>query len=71
MKVAHVSAKGQITLPVEMRRKVGISANSLVSVELRESGELVIRPLKKVHELYGFFAEASTCLLYTSPSPRD
>ena len=38
-----VSERGQITLPVAMRRRLGIKAGGVVVVETR-GGELVIRP---------------------------
>lgn len=40
---AIVSSKGQITLPVAMRAKLGIQPGSRIRFELRE-GELAIRP---------------------------
>jgi AbrB family looped-hinge helix DNA binding protein len=38
-----VSARGQITLPASMRRRLGIKAGGVLVVEDRE-GELVLRP---------------------------
>jgi antitoxin PrlF len=54
--VSRVSNKGQITLPAEIRRKLGIGPNSSVEVIARE-GEIVIRPVKSIGELYGIFEE--------------
>lgn len=50
-----VSNKGQVTLPVTMRRKLGIRSNSKVEVEIRES-EIVIRPAKTIRDVAGIFA---------------
>lgn len=40
---AIVSSKGQVTLPVAMRAKLGITAGSHIQFELR-GAELVIKP---------------------------
>jgi AbrB family looped-hinge helix DNA binding protein len=54
MTSAKVSNKGQITLPVAARRKLGIEPNSRVEVVVRDD-EIVIRPLKTIAELDGIF----------------
>lgn len=54
--LARVSDKGQITIPVSERRRLGIEPNSKVEVVPRD-GEIVIRPLKSVMELAGCFRE--------------
>jgi len=56
MTLAAISDKGQITLPVQMRRKLGIKSRSKVEVEIRE-GEIVIRPAKTIRDVAGIFAE--------------
>ena len=38
-----VSARGQITLPAELRRRLGIKEGGVVTLEER-NGELVLRP---------------------------
>jgi AbrB family looped-hinge helix DNA binding protein len=38
-------AKGQITIPVKMRKKLGIGEDTLLKVELRDE-RLVLTPLK-------------------------
>ena len=48
----NVSNKGQVTIPAEVRRKLGITSNSQVELVLRE-GEIALRPLKRVSELAG------------------
>ncbi len=54
MTSAKVSSKGQITLPADARRKLGIEPNSRVDVVVRDN-EIVIRPLKTIAELEGIF----------------
>ena len=48
----NVSNKGQVTIPAEVRRKLGITSDSQVELVLRE-GEIALRPLKRVSELAG------------------
>ncbi len=40
--IVHVSAKGQITLPEPIRRKMGIGKGAVLSIEER-GGEIVLR----------------------------
>jgi AbrB family looped-hinge helix DNA binding protein len=56
MPVAKVSNKGQITLPIAARRKLGIAPNSTVEV-VTEGNEIVVRPIKSISQLYGVFHE--------------
>lgn len=55
MPLAHVSNKGQITLPAAIRRKFGIAPNSTVEVVVRDD-IIIVRPLRSVMELGGVFA---------------
>ena len=54
--IARVSNKGQITIPIAERRRLGIQPNSRVEVIPRD-GEVVIRPVKSITELAGCFRE--------------
>lgn len=54
MTIVHVSARGQITLPAAMRRRLGIAPGSQVEVIERE-GEVAIRPLKTIRDVQGVF----------------
>ena len=47
-----VTRKGQITIPVEIRRKFGIEENSKVEV-LEEKGMIVIRKRPSIFDLAG------------------
>jgi AbrB family looped-hinge helix DNA binding protein len=46
MTVVHMSEKGQIVVPKEIREKHGFSNGSAFSVVEEQSGQLVFRPVK-------------------------
>lgn len=50
-----VSEKGQVTLPIGVRRELGLQPHSRVEVEVRGE-EVILRRVKTVDELYGVFA---------------
>lgn len=51
--VSSVSPKGQITIPIEFRRMLGLKPKDKVSIEA-EDGELRVKPAKSTAEqLYG------------------
>lgn len=64
MAIARVSDKGQITLPADMRRQLGIEPKSRVEVAVRGK-EVVIRPVGSLTELSGVFQE------YAEGKPTD
>lgn len=44
--MAHtVTSKGQVTIPKQVRERLGIRAGSRVAFELTEGGEVVLRPV--------------------------
>lgn len=47
-----VTRKGQITIPIEIRRKYGIEVGSRVEV-VEEGGKIVIRKLTSIFDLAG------------------
>lgn len=51
-----ISKKGQITLPAEVRRRLGLEPRSRVELEVR-GDEVVLRRLGTVAELHGIFAQ--------------
>lgn len=57
MPLSTISAKGQITLPVKMRRQLGIKANGRVSIELGQDS-IVIKPAPDIFALEGFAGKA-------------
>ena len=52
MTEVSVTRKGQITIPVELRRKFGIVEGSKVEV-VEEKGSIVIRRLQSIFDLAG------------------
>jgi len=52
MTEVSVTRKGQITIPVELRRKFGIEENSKVDV-VEEEGMIVIRKRPSIFDLAG------------------
>ncbi len=47
-----VSRKGQVTIPIEIRKKYGLVAGSKVQISV-EDGNIVIRKLPSIHDLDG------------------
>jgi AbrB family looped-hinge helix DNA binding protein len=50
MAKSRVTDKYQVTVPKEVREKVGLRAGEEVVVEARERGEIVIRRLQRVKQ---------------------
>lgn len=46
MTTAALTSKGQITIPIEVRRKLGLEAGDRVDFVERENGEFVLKPKK-------------------------
>jgi AbrB family looped-hinge helix DNA binding protein len=57
MTVAKVSSKGQITLPVDSRRAIGIKPGDRVLIEVKNEA-IVIKPLGDFFDLKGFLGKA-------------
>ena len=57
MSVSTVSAKGQLTLPAQMRRKLRIQPNDRVTVEV-EGDAIVVRLAPDFFALKGFLGKA-------------
>ena len=54
MTTGLVSDKGQLTIPIDARRKLGIQPRSRVEIIVGDN-EITIRPLKSIRELRGIF----------------
>ena len=52
MRLAKVSSRGQITLPADIRRKLGIEHESRVELTVSDSA-IIVRPLKAIEQLDG------------------
>ncbi len=54
--VATISSKGQVTIPKEIRRELGISTPGRVMFSTNADGEVVLRPVRlKASDLRGIF----------------
>ena len=58
MTAVYVSDKGQVTLPAEIRRRLGIKPRSKMDVEVKDN-QVILKPVKSVMDVYGIFHEAS------------
>ena len=55
MATAAVTSKGQITIPVEVRKKLGLKAGDRVRFIEGENGEYILRPkTRSIMDLEGF-----------------
>ena len=50
----RVSDKGQVTLPAQIRRKLGIKSKSRLEVEVRDK-DIILHPVESIMDLYGIF----------------
>jgi AbrB family looped-hinge helix DNA binding protein len=44
-----VSSKGQVTIPIAVRRRLGLTANTAVAFDLREGGVLLRKVVRGEH----------------------
>lgn len=52
MSLATVSSKGQVTLPSQIRKRLGIRSKDKVQFIIRDN-EIIIKPLRSFRELRG------------------
>ena len=58
MVVARMSSKGQIVIPAQIRRQVGLSAGDVVEIDTDESGtELRLRKAETLEEMADRFTK--------------
>jgi antitoxin PrlF len=56
MTLAKVTSKGQVTIPLEIRQKLGLEAGSRIDFILTEEGRVVVEPVRSsVKSLEGVF----------------
>lgn len=58
MAMAQFSDKWQITVPVSIRKTLGLKPKARVSIEVQDDA-IVVRPLKSIRDSYGVFREAA------------
>ena len=63
MRIVHTSEKGQVVIPVEIRKKYHISKGTKVVI-FEKDGEIILKPLLKesVKEARGVFKEGPSAL---------
>lgn len=60
---ATLTSKGQITIPKEVRDKLGLKPGALVRFIIDEAGQVAISPvLYSLDDLFGFLGPAPTSL---------
>ena len=69
MAIVKATVKGQIVIPADIRKKFRIVRGTRLNV-YEQGKKIIAEPLQNnpVEEGRGML---KTCLLYTSPSPRD
>ena len=59
MTLAKVTSKGQVTIPLEIRQKLGLEAGSRIDFILTGEGRVVVEPVRSsVKSLEGVFHDA-------------
>jgi AbrB family looped-hinge helix DNA binding protein len=49
-KIATVYKNGRITIPVKMRKRLGLRPGSVVTFEVNENKEVIIKPAKATND---------------------
>jgi len=55
--VVKVTRKGQTTIPVELRKKLGIKEGDELLVEATEQGQILFKPIRKLEECAGIYSK--------------
>ena len=55
--VVKVTRKGQTTIPVEVRKKLGIKEGDKLLVEVTEQGQVVFKPIRKLEDCAGIYSK--------------
>ncbi|WP_297055601.1 AbrB/MazE/SpoVT family DNA-binding domain-containing protein [Thermosulfurimonas sp.] len=70
-KICKISAKGEIVIPVEIRKKLGLKGGNQVKIQLKK-GKIIIEPEKDVVEaLYGKWKNKSLTKFLLEERSRD
>ena len=64
MQIAQVSERGQITIPAEIRRRLGLRPGAKLEIEVREDA-VILRPVPSISTLAGIFRR------YAHQKPAD
>jgi len=55
--VVKVTRKGQTTIPVEVRQKLGIKEGDKLLVEATEQGQVLFKPIRKLEDCAGIYSK--------------
>jgi len=55
--VVKVTRKGQTTIPIEVRQKLGIKEGDKLLVEATEQGQIVFKPIRKLEDCAGIYSK--------------
>ncbi len=70
-KICKISAKGEIVIPVEIRKKLGLKGENQVRIRLKK-GKIIIEPRKDVIDtLYGKWKDKSLTHILLEERYRD
>lgn len=58
--VVKVTRKGQITIPIDLRQKLGINEGDELLVEATEQGNIVLKPIRKLEDCAGIYSKYGT-----------
>ncbi len=64
MQIAQVSERGQITIPAEVRRRLGLRPGAKLEIEVRDDA-IILRPIPSISALAGIFRR------YAREKPAD
>jgi antitoxin PrlF len=52
-----ITSKGQVTIPVEIRRRAGLSPSDKVEFDMNDEGKITLRRVRSILELAGSIPE--------------
>jgi AbrB family looped-hinge helix DNA binding protein len=58
--VVKVTRKGQTTIPLSVRQKLGIKEGDELLVEATEQGNVLLKPIPKLEDCAGIFSKYAT-----------
>ena len=56
MKIAHLSEKGQITIPADVRKRLGLRPGDRIEVMV-SGGSIILRPIPPISAVAGIFRD--------------
>ena len=57
MPISTISSKGQVTIPIDVRRRLGLHRGDLVEFRVEGDGSVTLRPVgRRASDVYGFLS---------------